>query len=47
MTTVLGLIAAIPLLLLHAFASASAKSVTQILEEQAAGMIAEHAEGRA
>lgn len=47
-TTVLGLIAAIPLLLLHAFASGAAKRVTQILEEQAAGIIAEHAEsGRA
>ena len=47
-TTVLGLIAAIPLLLLHAFASGAAKRVSQILEEQAAGIIAEHAEsGRA
>jgi biopolymer transport protein ExbB len=46
-TTVMGLIAAIPLLLLHAFASGTAKSVASILEEQAAGMIAEHAEGRA
>ena len=45
-TTVLGLIAAIPLLLLHAFASGASKRVTQILEEQAAGIIAEHAEGR-
>lgn len=44
-TTVLGLIVAIPLLLLHAFASGAAKRVTQILEEQAAGIIAEHAEG--
>ncbi len=45
-TTVLGLIAAIPLLLLHAFASGTARSVTNILEEQSAGMIAEHAESR-
>ncbi|WDI32249.1 MotA/TolQ/ExbB proton channel family protein [Hyphococcus flavus] len=44
-TTVLGLIAAIPLLLLHAFAAGASKRVTQILEEQAAGIIAEHAEG--
>ena len=44
-TTVLGLIAAIPLLLLHAFASGASRRVTQILEEQAAGIIAEHAEG--
>ncbi len=46
-TTVLGLIAAIPLLLLHAFASGASKRVAQILEEQAAGIVAEHAEGRA
>lgn len=46
-TTVLGLIAAIPLLLLHAFASGFSKSVTQTLEEQAAGMIAERAESQA
>lgn len=45
-TTVLGLIAAIPLLLLHAFAAGASRRVTQILEEQAAGIIAEHAEGR-
>ncbi|WP_306250796.1 MotA/TolQ/ExbB proton channel family protein [Parvularcula sp. IMCC14364] len=45
-TTVLGLVAAIPLLLIHAFAAGSARSVTQVLEEQAAGMIAEHAESR-
>ncbi len=44
-TTVLGLIAAIPLLLLHSFAAGASKRVTQILEEQAAGIIAEHAEG--
>ncbi len=43
-TTVLGLVAAIPLLLLHSFASSSARSVGQILEEQAAGLVAEHAE---
>lgn len=45
-TTVLGLIAAIPLLLLHAFASGAARSVSNVLEEQSAGMIAEHAEAR-
>ncbi len=44
-TTVLGLVAAIPLLLLHSFASGASRRVTQILEEQAAGIIAEHAEG--
>ncbi|MEE9330016.1 MAG: MotA/TolQ/ExbB proton channel family protein [Parvularculaceae bacterium] len=45
-TTVLGLVAAIPLLLIHAFASGASRSVSQVLEEQAAGMIAEHAESR-
>lgn len=45
-TTAMGLIAAIPLLLVHAFAAGTAKSVGSILEEQAAGMIAEHAEAR-
>ena len=45
-TTVLGLVAAIPLLLIHAFASGAARSVSQVLEEQSAGMIAEHAESR-
>ncbi|MEM8919834.1 MAG: MotA/TolQ/ExbB proton channel family protein, partial [Pseudomonadota bacterium] len=43
-TTVEGLVAAVPLLLLHAFVSAQAKSVQQVLEEQAAGMVAERAE---
>lgn len=46
-TTVMGLIAAIPLLLVHAFAAGTARSVSSILEEQAAGLIAEHAEARA
>ncbi len=43
-TTVEGLVAAIPLILLHAFVSAKARSVQQVLEEQAAGMVAERAE---
>lgn len=45
-TTVLGLIGAIPLLLLHAFASGASRRVAQVLEEQSAGMIAETAEKR-
>lgn len=45
-TTVQGLVAAIPLLILHALAASSAKSISQTLDEQAAGIIAEHAEGR-
>ena len=45
MTTVLGLVAAIPLLFLHSFCSGFSRSVQATLEEQAAGMIARHAEG--
>ncbi len=44
-TTVLGLVAAIPLLLLHALASGQSRGVVQVLEEQAAGIVARHAEG--
>jgi len=44
MTTVLGLIAAIPLLFIHSFAQSFARGVQQVLEEQAAGMVARHAE---
>lgn len=44
-TTVLGLTVAIPVLLLHSFASGMSKSVVQILEEQAAGIVARQAEG--
>jgi biopolymer transport protein ExbB len=46
MTTVIGLVVSIPLVLLHSFAQGAANRVTQILEEQAAGIIAEHAAGR-
>lgn len=46
MTTVIGLVTSIPLVLLHSFASGAANTVAQILEEQAAGIIAEHADGR-
>lgn len=45
-TTVLGLVVAIPILLLHAIASTRSKEIVQILEEQAAGLIAAHAEGK-
>ncbi len=44
MTTVLGLVAAIPLLLLHAVAASMARGNQQILDEQAAGLVAERAE---
>lgn len=43
-TTVLGLVAAIPLLLTHAISSALARGNQQILDEQAAGLVAERAE---
>ena len=45
-TTVMGLVTAIPLLLLHSIANGLSKSVTQTLEEQAAGLVAARAEGR-
>ena len=44
MTTVFGLVAAIPLLLIHAVVSAMARGNQQILDEQAAGLVAEKAE---
>jgi biopolymer transport protein ExbB len=43
-TTVLGLVAAIPILLLHTFLSGKAKSIMHVLEEQSAGILAERAE---
>jgi biopolymer transport protein ExbB len=43
-TTMLGLIVAIPLVLLHAMVSNSSRSIIQILEQQAAGLIARKAE---
>ena len=46
-TTVLGLVVAIPLTLLHSALQGKAKSMIQVLEEQAAGIIARLAERRA
>jgi biopolymer transport protein ExbB len=46
-TTVQGLVAALPLMLLHAVVVARSKSIVQVLEEQSAGIIAAHAEKRA
>ncbi|MCK5575570.1 MAG: MotA/TolQ/ExbB proton channel family protein [Sphingomonadales bacterium] len=43
-TTVLGLVVAIPTLLLHSFVAGISKSMIHVLEEQSAGIIAEHAE---
>jgi len=45
-TTVLGLTVAIPMVFLHTLVSSRAKRLTQILQEEAAGMLAERAEGR-
>lgn len=46
MTTVQGLVAALPLMLMHAVVIARSKSVVQVLEEQSAGIVASHAEKR-
>ncbi len=43
-TTVLGLVCAIPLLLLHNVIATKSKDLVQILEEESAGLIAERAE---
>ncbi len=45
-TTVLGLVVAIPLTLLHSFLQGKAKALIQVLEEQAASIIARMAESR-
>ena len=43
-TTVLGLVMAIPLVLLHSFLNGRSKALVQVLEEESAGLIAQHAE---
>ena len=43
-TTVLGLVSAIPLILLHSIAAGRSKAVVEVLEEQSAGIIAGHHE---
>ncbi len=45
-TTMLGLIAAIPLLILHSFCQSLARGVQSTLEEQSAGIVARHVESR-
>ena len=45
-TTVLGLVAAIPLLLLHSFLATKSNTVVQVLDEQSAAMVARLAEKR-
>ncbi|MCP3999989.1 MAG: energy transducer TonB [Gammaproteobacteria bacterium] len=46
-TTVLGLSVAIPMVLLHTIVSGRSKRIVQVLQEQSAGIIAEHAEKNA
>ncbi len=46
-TTVLGLVTAIPILLIHSFCASAARSSQQTLDEQAAGLVAARAERRA
>jgi len=45
-TTMVGLIAAIPLLVLHSFCASMARGVQGTLEEQSAGIVARHIESR-
>jgi len=44
-TTVWGLIVAIPTILLHTLVNSQAMRIIHILDEQAAGIVAEKAEG--
>ncbi len=44
-TTVLGLVAALPLLLIHSFCASASRAVQQVIEEQGAALAAEYAEG--
>lgn len=46
MTTVLGLISAIPLIIAHSLIATKSKRLIQILEEESVGLIAQHAEKR-
>lgn len=43
-TTAQGIIAALPLILLHSIVAGRSKSIMHILDEQAAGIVAAHAE---
>lgn len=44
-TTVLGLVVAIPLLFLHSLLASRSKALIQLLEQQSAGLIALHLSG--
>ena len=43
-TTVMGLVVAIPLVLLHSYLSGKSNALIQILDEQSIGLVARHAE---
>jgi biopolymer transport protein ExbB len=43
-TTVLGLLVAIPTVLLHTMVASRSRRIIQLLEEQSSGLIAEHTE---
>lgn len=45
-TTVLGLLVAIPTVLLHTFTNGQAKKIIHVLDEQSTGIIAEHTEAQ-
>lgn len=45
-TTVLGLVVAIPTVLIHSYLNGKAKGIIQVLEEQSAGLIAESVESK-
>ena len=45
-TTVLGLVVAIPTTLLHSFANSSARGIINVLEEQSTGIVAEHSDSK-
>jgi len=47
MTTVLGLVVAIPMVLLHTIVSGQSRKVINILQSQSAGLVAEHSERHA
>ena len=44
LTTVLGLVVAIPTTLVHSIVASRSRSLIHVIEEQSAGIIAEHAE---
>lgn len=46
MTTVLGLVVAIPMVFLHSVLASRSKSLIQILEEESAGLVAQRSESR-